>query len=163
MRAHRHGFILLVSACLLILLSLPASSKIVIDLPFVGPQQLPVSIPFLENVSTGPDQRTPTEYRSDGWEICDSDLVVEKGHVLSMMNYTLLFNCSRDGQYKIDVRDDGTLLIENCTIVSREGTGAYLFQVQKGGLLVMKNSSLRHCGFNGPRCTLKRSVVRLGR
>jgi len=53
MRTRRHGFILLVLACLLILLSAPATGKIIIDMPFLGPQQLPVDIPFLETSRSG--------------------------------------------------------------------------------------------------------------
>lgn len=151
MRTLRHGFILLVFACLIILLSTPASGKIVIDMPFLGPQELPVSIPFLENVSIGSSTRAPTAYLNDGWEIRDSDLIVERGQVLSMKNYTLLFNCSANGQYKIDVLDGGTLLIENCTITSCEGASPYLFRIQAGGRLAMKNSSLSHCGFRSNR------------
>jgi len=104
MRTRRHGFILLVLACLLILLSAPATGKIIIDMPFLGPQQLPVDIPFLENVSIGSSTFAPTDHLNDGWEIRDSDLVVGSGQVLSMKDYTLLFNCSADGQYKIDAR-----------------------------------------------------------
>ncbi len=150
MRTHRHGFILPVLACLLILLSASAAGKLVIDMPFLGQQQLPVDIPFLENVSIGSSTYAPTEYLGGGWEIRDSDLIVQEGHVLSIKDYTLLFNCSADGQYKIDVRDGGALLIENCTIASLDGASPYLFQVQPGGRLHMKNSRLSHCGFNGP-------------
>lgn len=150
MRTYRHGFILIVVTCLLILLSAPASGKIVIDMPFFGPQQLPVDIPFLENVSIGSSTSAPEEYLEGGWEIRDSDLIVGPGHVLSMRDYTLLFNCSVDGQYKIDVQDGGTLLIENCTITALGDTRPYLFQVQPGGRIEMKNSRLSHCGYNGP-------------
>jgi hypothetical protein len=144
-----------VVTCLLILLSAPASGKIVIDMPFFGPQQLPVDIPFLENVSIGSSTPASAEYLGGGWEIRNGDFTVGAGHVLSMRDYALLFNCSSDGQYKINVLDGGTLLIENCTITSLDGTSPYLFQIQPGGRLVMKNSSLSHCGFNSPYASSK--------
>jgi parallel beta-helix repeat protein len=145
----RNDLILIALFCLLLLLMLPAASgKIMIDLPLLPRQQLPIDIPFLENISVGGMASSYNDDLHDGTGVLYGDLIVGKGRVVSLKNYSLFFHCYYDGQYKIDVRNGGILMIDNSSISSPNG--AFLFQVEKGGMLSLKNSSLSGCGFSSP-------------
>jgi parallel beta-helix repeat protein len=77
----------------------------------------------------------------------DHDLVVDNGMLVRMENVTLVVNSARDGAVKIEVRDGGSLLLNNSSVISNGS--AYNFFVYPTGTFHMRDSTLQGCGYAG--------------
>jgi parallel beta-helix repeat protein len=82
--------------------------------------------------------------------VLNNDFIISKRDVVTLENATLLFNCPEDGRYRIIVKGGGYLVINNSTISSLDKEHAYIFNVEKNGKLLMKNSSINNCGYADP-------------
>jgi hypothetical protein len=137
---------------------------------------------FLGNVSAAapPAIEDATTFWNDNWTvnsdatyrnqtiILNGNLTVTNGNTLTLINTTIMMNCTQsNGQYHIDVLNGGTLEIfdydlDNITTSDAslitdspydvdDGSGtdyAYNFSVNWGGMLEVRNSSIRDCGWS---------------
>lgn len=116
----------------------------------------------IANAGTTNEIALGEEYGSGDWVISNTivnsseiiylegNLTVEANGNLTLDNVTLIFNCTSDGQYHIEIKDGGELHIcDNSTITRGDKYENYLFWVQEGAKLTMENSSLSHCGYEG--------------
>lgn len=146
----RRLLLILLPLCVLLLLSGTASA---IDL-FNVPQWLekPISdsnknLISLANIAAPWDN---SSLYKDEVLTMDSDFIIGRGQSVTLDNVTLLMNSSRDGRYRIEVRDGGALTVNHSSISSSDGKHAFLFIVQKNGSLHMFDSVVRNCGYEGP-------------
>ena len=90
---------------------------------------------------------TGTEIKENENIILTGNMIVESGGNLTLINCTLLINCSYDGEWQIRVEDDGILNVLRGTIITAYNQEhEFLFYVF--GQLTMCNSELHHCGYN---------------
>jgi parallel beta-helix repeat protein len=77
----------------------------------------------------------------------ENTLIVDSGGSLTLSNVTLLIGGGVDGG-GITVRPGGALYIYNSIITPTEAGGGYLFQVQAGSTLVLKESTVQGVGYS---------------
>ncbi|UCE74230.1 MAG: right-handed parallel beta-helix repeat-containing protein [Methanomassiliicoccales archaeon] len=82
-------------------------------------------------------------------EIIDltGSIFVNTGGSLTLDNSTIKIHCSTDGQYGIEVKNGGAICLKNDSIIERSGVGNYYFIVRAGADFEMKNSTIKHCGY----------------
>ena len=86
------------------------------------------------------------------------NLIIENGGKLTFNNVTLKMNCSSDGEFKIEVQNGGEFYIydndnnkettyDASVITAYSTSNEYLFYVNNGAKMIMKNSKLHECGY----------------
>lgn len=79
----------------------------------------------------------------------DGNLIIGETGNLTLDNVTLIFNCTSDGEYHIEIENGGELYICNNSTITANTKSPYLFWVRDGAKLTMENSNLRYCGYKG--------------
>ena len=90
------------------------------------------------------------ETRSDEMIILNGNLTIQSGGNLTLDNFTLLLNCTFEGQYHIEVQNGGELHIFNSNITAANPDYRYCFWIRNGSMFEMKNSELHYCGYGTP-------------
>jgi len=84
--------------------------------------------------------------------ILDGNLIVTSGGNLTLENVTILFNCSSNGQYRLEVMDGGQLHIsdENGTpsVIASNTENAYKFWIQDGATADISGTVITGCGYS---------------
>ena len=94
---------------------------------------------------------SPNDWIVIGWEehedeviILTGNLIIQAGGSLTLINCTLLMNCSYDGEWQILVNSSGTLnVLEGSSITAYNPEHEFSFYVY--GCLVMRDSFLSRC------------------
>jgi len=87
------------------------------------------------------------EVHEDEVIVLNGNLTVEPGGSLTLINCTLLLNCTHAGECWIIVEEGGTLeVLGGSTITSYDPDHEFYFLVL--GRLIMRDSTLSECGFN---------------
>ena len=113
-----------------------------------GGQAPEVPPPRPKPLMPGPDDWVVTgeEVREDEVIVLTGDLIVEPGGNLTLINCTLLMNCSSDGQYQIQVESGGIMnVLEGSNITAYNPEYEFLLYVY--GQLNMRDSFLSECGY----------------
>ena len=77
----------------------------------------------------------------------NGNIFVKNGGTLHLENVTIIFNSTREGEFKIDIENGGTLFMYNSTM-DRGTDFTYGFRMLDGGKLRIENSEIWRCGFN---------------
>ena len=96
----------------------------------------------------GPDDWIVTgeEVRRDETIILTGNLIIQSGGNLTLINCTLLMNCSSDGEWQIRVERGGMMnVLEGSNITAYDPEHEFLFYVY--GSLIMHDSFLSECGY----------------
>ena len=99
------------------------------------------------------------ENHSNKTIILNGNLTIENGGNLTFHNVTLKMNCSKDGEYHIEVKNRGQFHIfdnDNNKITTEDASNItavnpeyeFQFWVRKGSIFEMKNSELHECGYS---------------
>ncbi|UCG68414.1 MAG: right-handed parallel beta-helix repeat-containing protein [Thermoplasmata archaeon] len=98
------------------------------------------------------------EYRGNQTIILDGNLTIESGGSLILYNVTLMMNnTNNDGQYNIEVKNGGTLIIINGSNITDSlndiddnsaSDHEFMFWVREGANFTMRDSELHECGFD---------------
>jgi len=99
-------------------------------------------------LTPGPDDWIVTgeEVHENETIILTGNLIVQSGGNLTLINCTLLMDCSYDGQYQIKVESGGIMnVLEGSNITAYDPEHEFLFYVY--GQLTMRNSFLSECGY----------------
>jgi len=103
-------------------------------------------MPLVGATNIGDWTVTTTEVYENQTIVITGNLVVKAGGNLTLINCTILVNCSRNGQYYIKVESGGTMKILGSNITTLKPKYKFLFYVY--GKLTMRNSFLTRCGYN---------------
>ena len=142
-----------------------------------------IIIIFLLNISSTAEQNPPPVGGGDSngdWIIQNTDditrldqeirlkgnLTIEDGGKLTFYNVTLKMNCTKDGEFKIDVKEGGEFYISDndnnnktnfdSSIISSVNLDyEHVFYVRKNAKLEMKYSELHECGYSQNKEGLK--------
>jgi len=88
-----------------------------------------------------------TEVRENEIMVLTGNLVVESGGNLTLINCTLLMNCTYDGEWQIRVESGGIMsVLEGSNITAYNPNYEFLFYVY--GRLIMRDSELHECGYD---------------
>jgi len=77
----------------------------------------------------------------------NGNIFVQNGGSLYLENVTIIFNSTKNGEFRLDVQNGGELYAYNSTF-DRGTDFTYGFRLLDGGKLRMENSTIRHCGYN---------------
>nr|QNO55772.1 hypothetical protein DIJDKDOB_00003 [Methanosarcinales archaeon ANME-1 ERB7] len=84
----------------------------------------------------------------DEVKILNDNLIIYSTGKLTLINTTLIMNCSSDGEYRIEVRNGGEMHILNkSNITAMNPIYAFCFKVRSGSTFEMRDSELHGCGF----------------
>lgn len=86
-----------------------------------------------------------TEVIRDETIILNGNLTIQQTGNLTMINTTLIINCTKPGEHKVEV-NGGIMLILNSTIKAYNTSNNYIFQVKKGSNFILINSKINNCG-----------------
>ncbi|OYT51821.1 hypothetical protein B6U66_03315 [Candidatus Bathyarchaeota archaeon ex4484_135] len=86
------------------------------------------------------------------WEgqvrVVSSNIIIENQSSLTLVNTTLIFNCSSPCQYQLRVKAGGTLCVLNGSLLTAgDQDNAFYFVVEAGAKLRMSSSEVRYCGY----------------
>ena len=84
---------------------------------------------------------------SDETVYMNGNIFIKSGGTLYLENVDLIFNSTRNGEFRLDVQNGGKLIMYNST-VDRGTEFAYGFRMMDGGSLRVENSEFHHCGYN---------------
>jgi len=80
--------------------------------------------------------------------VLSSDLVVRSGGNLTLINVTLLVNCSYDGEFGITVEAGGCMnVLSGSVITAYDPAYHFYFYVEAGAVFRMFDSELHYCGY----------------
>jgi parallel beta-helix repeat protein len=82
----------------------------------------------------------------DEVKILNENLIVNSTGNLTLINTTLIMNCSSDGQYHIEVQNGGEMHIFDSNITASDSRFEYYFQVNSSSKFEMRDSELSECG-----------------
>ncbi len=103
-------------------------------------------------LSAGPDDIviTSEEVWANQVVVLTGNLVVEPGGNLTLLNVTLVVNCTCEGQYQIRVRPGGELhVLRGSNITASDLEAPFTFLVQPDSVFEMRDSELHGCGYGG--------------
>jgi len=90
---------------------------------------------------------TGIEVREDETIILTGNLIIKPGGSLTLINCTLMIDCSYDGEWQILVEETGIMnILEDSKITAHDPEYEFLFYVC--GRLVMRDSFLSECGYD---------------
>ena len=105
-------------------------------------------IPLPAATISGNWEITGEEVRSDEVIVLTGNLTVKSGGNLTLLNVTLIMNCSYEGEFGITVEPGGEMnVLDGSNITSYRAN--YWFHVQDGASFRMEDSSLSKCGCSG--------------
>jgi len=76
-----------------------------------------------------------------------ANIFIKNGGTLHLENVNIIFNSTRNGEFRLDVENGGTLFMYNSTI-DRGTDFSYGFRSMDGGKIRVENSEIRRCGYN---------------
>ena len=90
------------------------------------------------------------------WEdeirILNKTLIINSTGKLTLINTTLIINCTIDGEFHIEVRSGGEMYVLNgSNITSMDTEHEYYFQVLADSIFKMKDSELHECGYSNEK------------
>jgi parallel beta-helix repeat protein len=84
----------------------------------------------------------------DEVKILNDNLIINSTGNLSLINTTLIMNCSSDGEYRIEVQYGGEMhIFDKSNITAMNPLYAFCFQVYSGSTFEMSDSELHGCGY----------------
>ena len=82
--------------------------------------------------------------------VLTSNLIIEGGGSLTLINTTLIMNCACEGEYHIVVKPGGELHItQGSNITASDLDAPFTFLVRPGSVFEMRDSELHGCGYGG--------------
>jgi parallel beta-helix repeat protein len=91
---------------------------------------------------------TEIEFRENKYIFLEGNLLIQSGGLLTLQNTTLRINCSSDGQYRIEVYNGGSLIIEaNSSVSSINPLFSWFLKANVGSFTVFKNSMFSYAGY----------------
>jgi parallel beta-helix repeat protein len=84
--------------------------------------------------------------------VLDGNLIVTSGGNLTLENVTILFNCSSNGQYRLEVMNGGLLHVSDIngtpSAIASNTTYAYKFWIQNGASADIYDTIITDCGYD---------------
>ena len=91
---------------------------------------------------------TGDEVRRNDRIVLNGDLIIKAGGNLTLINVTLLINCSYDGEYGIVVKTGGCLNVLNQSVITAYNPSyRYYLRVEVAAAFHMFDSELHYCGY----------------
>ena len=86
-------------------------------------------------------------YLNDTDIVLNENIVVQSGGNLTLNNVTIRFNCTYDGEYKIDVENGGSLWINGSHITAMDTRFEYDWWFRSGSRGKLYNCTVEECGY----------------